>query len=463
MRRTLVGLGVVVVAAIVWRAFTFIQPPRVPTEPRRCVAEGTLVATPEGSVPVQGLRLGDTVLSRDAAGSARTSTVVGLRSGVATFSLRLALESGGPLVVTPTHPIALQNGWTEAGALRPGQLLETSTGLSGLVRVEGLEGPVTVYDISVEPHRTFFANGVLVHNKTPMNLRLLIETRNELAQRALDDKNYKKAIDTVQQTLTMVREENAPEEHPVVVQSKRILEDARAKKDAIGSTATEAGDACRANDLTTAALKVQQLVELDAQHPVARELSSKLNVQLKVPARDARQAMALAKDQADKISGSAPAEFQAEGRPDLGKAEEAAAEAEASLKQGGFGPALQKFSEARDAYERGRRGIETKLADAAQRDQALMALLKVPAEEARKTMELARGLAELAGAGANPAAREEFTHAITLARGAEAAMGRADYLEAKKDFDAARIAFDRSRRATAAAVRPGVPVPSPSP
>jgi hypothetical protein len=291
----------------------------------------------------------------------------------------------------------------------------------------------------------------------------LVETRNELAQRVLDDKNYKKAIDIGQVTMDIIKEENASQDHPIVVSARKIIDDARTRFGAIESTAAEAEDAYRGNDLATAALKVQELVELDPQHPVARELSVKLDPQLKAQAGDAHRAMVEAKDRADKIRASVTAEFQAEGRPDLGRAEEAAAEAEASLNKDAFGPAMRKFAEARDAYERGRRAIETKLADAARRDPALRALLKVPAEEARRTMTQVRGVAELAGAATNFAAREEFSSAAAFARDAEAAMGRSDYLGAKKDLDAARIGFDRARRIAVGAAQPVVPVPSVSP
>lgn len=360
------------------------------------------------------------------------------------------LESVLDSTATPQQPATL-TGRSRTQVLRPGVPLGPAPTPPPPWRMPAMIAGAVVIVVGVVVGVTMLRRPTAPPTPSPGRmstmLQVLVETRNELAQNALNDKNYKKAIDTVQQTLTMVKEENAPEDHRVVVASKKILDEARSKFDAIETTASDAENAYRANDLTTAAQKIQQLSELDSQHPVVKELSSKLNTQLRAQADDTRKAMAQAKEQADKISASAPAEYRAEGRTDLGKAEEAAAEAESSLRKGAYGPAMQKYAEARDAYERGRRAIETKLAEAAQKDAALRAQLKVPAEEALKTMRQVRAVAEQAGAPTNPAAREEFNNGVTLARDAEAAMGRQDYPAAKKAFDDARIAFDRSRQA----------------
>ena len=301
---------------------------------------------------------------------------------------------------------------------------------------------------------------VIVDKKMTGVVQLLIETRNELAQKNLEDKDYKKAIETVESTVSMAKEEGAPEGHKLLVQARKILTEARTKFTAIESTATEAEDAFRGGNGELAAQKLGQLIELDPKHPVATELSPKLNQFFKKQANDAREMMALAKDQAEKVSNSATGEYRAEGREDMGKANAALTDAEGALKKQAFAQATRQFLEARDAYDRSRRAIETKISDAAQKDQELRKQLKVPAEESRKTMAAARTLAEQVGAQSNAAGAEEFKVGVAEAKTAEAAMATNDYLVAKKAFDDSRIAFDRARQA---ALRPPPTVPTAPP
>jgi len=291
-------------------------------------------------------------------------------------------------------------------------------------------------------------------------VQLLIETRNELAQKNLEDKDYKKAIETVESTVTMAKEEGAPEGHKLLIQARKILTEARTKFTAIESTATEAEDAFRANNGELAAQKLGQLIELDPKHPVATELSPKLNQFFRKQANDAREMMALAKDQAEKVSNSATGEYRAEGREDMGKANAAFADADSALKKQAYAQATRQFLEARDAFDRSRRSIETKISEAAQKDQELRKQLKVPAEESRKTMASARALAEQAGAASSAAGSDEFKVGVAEAKTAEAAMSNSDYLVAKKAFDDSRIAFDRARQA---ALRPAPPTATTQP
>jgi len=284
--------------------------------------------------------------------------------------------------------------------------------------------------------------------------RLLVDTRNELAQTALDNKDYKKAIDAAEQTVNVAKEEHFPEDDPGRVKAEKILAEARTKFTAIETTASEAEDAFNANDAETAAQKLRTLLELDSNHPVAKELGPKLNEYFQIQVREARQAMQQSKDQAESVSSSAAAEFRAEGRADMGKANDAAAAGETALKAREYAQATQQFLTARDGYDRARRAIETKMADAAQKDAvqraALQEQFKNQAEVARSNMGTARSAAEQAGAANNPAARDEFAGALAALKDADAAMGRQDFLTAKKSFDDARVGFDRAKQAVEA-------------
>jgi hypothetical protein len=154
-----------------------------------CFGAGTLVATPNGPTPIERLRIGDRVLAYDLESEAivvskvtavfvhelvRTS-VVRLERGLAAQKRpeRLRAEGDTELRVTPNHPIFSPETrkFVDAGTLRAGSPLlyldgrRTTPGKCGgfdetVSRVE------TVYNITVERHHNYFANGVLVHNKS---------------------------------------------------------------------------------------------------------------------------------------------------------------------------------------------------------------------------------------------------------------------------------------------------------
>jgi hypothetical protein len=129
-----------------------------------CIAEGTLIHTPSGKVPVQNLRRGDTVWGYDPDSQSRVTTEV---TSVYRSDARALLEIAPGLQVTPTHPVFANGGWVAAHALKPDDMLLTF----GLERLRLAVQPVhrgasSVFDISVGWPHTFFAGEILVHNKT---------------------------------------------------------------------------------------------------------------------------------------------------------------------------------------------------------------------------------------------------------------------------------------------------------
>jgi hypothetical protein len=127
-----------------------------------CLAEGTVIETPSGSRPIESLREGDEVLSFDVDRGVKQATrVVALR----TLSAPAILQFG-ELRVTGEHPIYTPAGWLPATEL---------TAKSQVVGVDGkqfaigegkrIDGEVKVFCLAVAPPHTYFAAGVLVHNK----------------------------------------------------------------------------------------------------------------------------------------------------------------------------------------------------------------------------------------------------------------------------------------------------------
>jgi hypothetical protein len=129
-----------------------------------CVAEGTIVQTDRGAVPIERVRVGDQVLSYDALRGVRVwSGVQHISSGRA----EEVLVVNHDLELTAQHPIWIDGEWRKASALQRGMHLMAETGEASLVTsVEHRFGTTQVYDLSVEAPHNYFADGVLVHNKS---------------------------------------------------------------------------------------------------------------------------------------------------------------------------------------------------------------------------------------------------------------------------------------------------------
>jgi hypothetical protein len=131
----------------------------------RCFAAGTRVAMADGSErAIEDVRVGELALSYDE----RTGAVAPARVAE-TFAHEAASEAmvvvNGELRATAGHPIFADGRWRPAGELRLGDSL---VGLRASIRVSGLEsapGTEPVYNLEVEGTHTYFAEGILVHNK----------------------------------------------------------------------------------------------------------------------------------------------------------------------------------------------------------------------------------------------------------------------------------------------------------
>ncbi len=126
-----------------------------------CVAAGTAIATPDGPVPVEALRVGHQVSSFDVEGRRpAVATVVAVESASTDRLIRI-----GDLRVTASHPIFVDGTWRSAETIEPGMRLLRQGGGELAAAPELQAASSMVYDISVtEPHN-YFAGGVLVHNK----------------------------------------------------------------------------------------------------------------------------------------------------------------------------------------------------------------------------------------------------------------------------------------------------------
>jgi Pretoxin HINT domain len=131
-----------------------------------CISEGTLVQTPSGETAIESLKVGDQVVTGDLDGRQGVGVVTAVLESRATRVERVTLDNGFELRCTTEHPIATPCGFRKAGQLRVGDDAVTTKGVSRVAAMESCEGSERVFDLAVEPFNTFFAAGVLVHNKT---------------------------------------------------------------------------------------------------------------------------------------------------------------------------------------------------------------------------------------------------------------------------------------------------------
>lgn len=136
-----------------------------------CFVAGTQIATEEGSIAIEDIRVGMKVYAHDP-----ETGETALKEVANTFvresgELVHITVNGEEITTTPTHPFYVpQKGWTDAIRLRAGDRLQLLNGeyvVIEQVQHEILEAPVTVYNFEVEEFHTYYVTGsaILVHNE----------------------------------------------------------------------------------------------------------------------------------------------------------------------------------------------------------------------------------------------------------------------------------------------------------
>ncbi len=141
----------------------------------QCLIEGTLVTMADGTEKrIEEVAVGDTVACAEGSGCVVRTHASRRFAGVA-----LTFESGARLVSTRDHThlvtpsdsdssntrVKLSLVAIAAADVAPGMEMLQATGAHDAVAdVEGVELDRPVYDLDVEPHHNFVANGVVTHN-----------------------------------------------------------------------------------------------------------------------------------------------------------------------------------------------------------------------------------------------------------------------------------------------------------
>ena len=139
-----------------------------------CFIAGTLVTTRSGLKPIEEIKIGDYVLSRNEETGENsykkiTDTLVRSTQEICTIELE-----NGKIRSTTGHLFMVKDKWWKAAVeLEVGDILATSDGNDQIVKsikVEEKGYPVTTYNLTVEDNHTFFVGNeeVLTHNTTNM-------------------------------------------------------------------------------------------------------------------------------------------------------------------------------------------------------------------------------------------------------------------------------------------------------
>jgi Hint domain len=123
-----------------------------------CLARGTRIATPDGQIPIEDIRVGMSVWSIDAAGRRFVATVaiVGRTPVPATHRVvRLVLDHGRVLHASPGHP--LSDGRL-LGSIRAGDRVDGATVVSAIL--EPYDGGFTFDLLPDGPTGTYIADGI---------------------------------------------------------------------------------------------------------------------------------------------------------------------------------------------------------------------------------------------------------------------------------------------------------------
>ena len=134
-----------------------------------CFVAGTIVQTLEGNTPIEQIKAGDYVLSKDEETGDRTYKRV-LETYVRDENVLVHLiVEDEEIITTENHPFFVADkGFIIAKELAINDRLVTSDGTAKplkLKKTETLKTPVKVYNFEVEDYHTYFVgSGILVHN-----------------------------------------------------------------------------------------------------------------------------------------------------------------------------------------------------------------------------------------------------------------------------------------------------------
>jgi len=134
-----------------------------------CFTSDTIIMTPNGEKKIDEFSKGDQVIAFDENGNLVESFVTDLfvHNNESVYSY--IFSNGVSIKSTPNHPFYTRNGFVEIGNLKVGDtVIDSNNNEISLISVENI-GQHIVYNIEVDEHHTYIANGIRVHNKFDPN------------------------------------------------------------------------------------------------------------------------------------------------------------------------------------------------------------------------------------------------------------------------------------------------------
>jgi|GEM_PF-1747790 len=132
-----------------------------------CFTAGTKIIMSDGSYKnIEEIRTGDIVKAFDIRKKKYTNAKVVNTFYHNSYEIPYYLIINSNLEVTPNHPMYINNKWIRADELKIGDSLLNKEGKLVKVRsIDTIYKNAPVYNLEVDKYHTYFANGILVHNK----------------------------------------------------------------------------------------------------------------------------------------------------------------------------------------------------------------------------------------------------------------------------------------------------------
>ena len=135
-----------------------------------CFVAGTRIATPDGPRAIETLQVGDVVWAYDLATLRRVERPVTALHRNRARARRVEVGERVIQGVSAEHPFWSDGRWVPAGELREGDPVHVWNGVEaterGITRIVDQPGIVEVFNLTVAGEHTYFAEGILVHNKS---------------------------------------------------------------------------------------------------------------------------------------------------------------------------------------------------------------------------------------------------------------------------------------------------------
>lgn len=133
-----------------------------------CFSAQTPVLTPAGWRPISQIQAGDEVCTWSVDGRLEASPVLHVRRKEARQCMRLVLENGVTVTLTPRHPLRVGDAWRQAAQVQIGDVLPAvddagRTGLARVVEVHAKADVTDVFHLYCGGECTYIVQGAVSH------------------------------------------------------------------------------------------------------------------------------------------------------------------------------------------------------------------------------------------------------------------------------------------------------------